>query len=83
MQAFACFKSQKSMDLQCAVRPECDTSCISHQCAILDISVTSFQFLMMGLAKKTIVFLKTPPFGVLHLFKFCLFLIEKIKASID
>jgi hypothetical protein len=37
----------------------------------------------MGLAKKTIVFLKTPTFGVLHLFRFCLFLIEKIKASID
>jgi len=31
------FKSHKTMDLQSAVRPECNTSCISHQCEILDI----------------------------------------------
>jgi hypothetical protein len=52
MQAFACFKSHnslyhftclpiqsvmiKAMDLQSAVGPECNTSCISHQCAILN-----------------------------------------------
>lgn len=66
------FKSHKTMDLQSAFRPECNTSCISHQCEILDVYVISFHFLMM-VGKKNYFPSQNTNIWSFASIKFCLF----------